>query len=173
MFLLVILIPLTFQRDLRCLLSILGFVCALVVICIGLALLPSSSMICGFGMGTDPFRPDVYTFNTHDLQKVKDYAKWVEGLPKEIDCGMDCLFYNFAPDDRDVISSVILESADNPVKPDEQQCLDIPLSMRFDCHPGNSPSRESCEAMGCCWKEETEVKRYVSLQFIYQMYSLS
>ncbi|XP_076060540.1 lysosomal alpha-glucosidase-like [Oratosquilla oratoria] len=36
---------------------------------------------------------------------------------------------------------------------DPTMCLDIPLELRFDCHPENEVSQQSCEAKGCCWKE--------------------
>lgn len=42
----------------------------------------------------------------------------------------------------------------SPSLEDPTMCLDIPLELRFDCHPGNEASQQSCEARGCCWKEE-------------------
>lgn len=54
--------------------------------------------------------------------------------------------------DRDntvIPTSVNKSSAGTPAP----QCNDVPISQRFDCSPGPNPTKEMCEAKGCCWQE--------------------
>ncbi|KAK3891879.1 hypothetical protein Pcinc_004239 [Petrolisthes cinctipes] len=104
---------------------------------------------------TSIFSPNVYTSNPSQTQRAADYRQWVETLPEEIKCGVDCLFYNMVPDDvkdRDpkVIPTSVNTSTNDAVPP---LCNDIPLSQRFDCTPGPNPTKDMCEAKGCCWQE--------------------
>lgn len=102
-------------------------------------------------------RPE-YTSTAHEVQKSKDYAKWVKNLPDEISCGIDCLFYIMVPEDPKDKELDFIPDSRTSSKIDEKQCSDIPLSMRFDCDPGDSPSQSSCEKRGCCWEEVKEVR---------------
>ncbi|XP_012274416.1 lysosomal alpha-glucosidase [Orussus abietinus] len=33
-----------------------------------------------------------------------------------------------------------------------KQCLNVPLELRFDCHPESGASQWSCESRRCCWR---------------------
>lgn len=110
-------------------------------------------------LDAETIRENEYTITPDELQKSRDYAKWVKNLPTLITCGINCLFYN-------LVSENVTEPQtrlDPPLKPrvktNESLCTDIPLSMRFDCHPDDSPTQASCEERGCCWREEKTLER--------------
>ncbi|XP_071528131.1 lysosomal alpha-glucosidase-like [Panulirus ornatus] len=101
-----------------------------------------------------------FTTAANDVQKSKDYAKWVKNLTDEKNCGIYCLFYIMVPENpKDKELDFIPVAKTSPSKADEKQCSGIPLSMRFDCHPGDSPSQSSCEKRGCCWEEVKEIPK--------------
>lgn len=104
---------------------------------------------------TSYFSPNVYTSNPSQSQRAADYRQWVETLPGEIKCGVDCLFYNMVPDDAKDWDSTVIPTSVNKSSSDKAapQCNDVPISQRFDCSPGPYPTKDMCEAKGCCWQE--------------------
>ncbi|XP_045600359.2 lysosomal alpha-glucosidase [Procambarus clarkii] len=118
-----------------------------------------SGFPCSVKTGITNRQPE-YTITPNDLEKAKDYTRWVKSLPSLIICGIDCLFYNLVPENaKDEKPEFLPISKNFHVKVNESLCTDIPMTMRFDCHPDALPSQSSCEERGCCWREEKIPKR--------------
>lgn len=152
------------KKRMECVLTSMSFLTGLwltIIIVVILIIAPRCrSTVRDFSVAVLP--RDEYTNAPSQAQRATDYRKWVDTLPDEIKCGVDCLFYNMVPDDaRDREPKLIPVSG----RPEEKvvvgkgQCDDMPLSQRFDCHPGGNPTQTLCEARGCCWQEAEVPKR--------------
>ncbi|ROT66397.1 Lysosomal alpha-glucosidase [Penaeus vannamei] len=92
-----------------------------------------------------------------DLLKAKEYQNWVRNwqygnnISFRKDCGEECLDGNASKEENPQLP------LEEPKKVEGSFCVDIPLEMRFDCHPDGSPSESSCVKRGCCWHELQEI----------------
>ncbi|XP_042231432.1 lysosomal alpha-glucosidase-like [Homarus americanus] len=141
-----------------------GYIWTALAILTGLLLTASTFLLaanfqCAFRSHGNTKSQHRYTVTPNDLQHAKEYGKWVKNLPYDKSCGIYCLFYMTpSENEKHEEPEVIPVSGNIPAKIDKsQQCTDIPLTMRFDCHPDNEASQTSCEERGCCWKEEVEI----------------
>lgn len=92
-----------------------------------------------------------------DLLKAKEYQNWVRNwqygnnISFRKDCGEECLDGNASKEENPQLP------LEEPKKVEGSFCVDIPLEMKFDCHPDGSPSESSCVKRGCCWHELQEI----------------
>ncbi|KAK7068401.1 hypothetical protein SK128_024681, partial [Halocaridina rubra] len=100
-----------------------------------------------------------------ELLNVKDYAEWVARLESKTSSSSlmtEPLLANredlsSKETDKQLNKAVVFRSLKKSLLTSKNQCIDIPLSLRYDCLPGGTVDKDTCANRGCCWQPVDEL----------------